>query len=335
MSIGSFTTLSPFIMSFNAERNLGHLAIVTAVYNADLKTVISLLVDDPELATMTYRFSTFLPDTHFGRTSGSLLHLACHELAHLGPETIPDLIKIADFLVYKGNHVDTLDSSNNSSNNPPLFWALNSRNLSMVEFLLSKGANPEQMCDGVHTALSYACSHGYYEMVDVLIKHGVNVNYLVQGTASCLYMATSTEMVKALLDAGADPNIGLSPIGTPSLTCEAFALMLEKGLDINRVYKKNLGLHMLISSFPNIPVLHMLLRLANVDVTTANEHGRTAAQMIMAKIKAIQLPDAPSLEMVKSDANDEGKYYTRWEKDYISTKEAREKWETALDLCLK
>lgn len=331
MSIGSFTTLSPFIMSFVAEKNLGHLAIVTAVYKADLKNVMSLLFDDPELATKTYRFSTFLPDTHFGRTSGSLLHLACHELAHLGPESLPDLIKIANLLVYQGNHVDTLDSSDN----PPLFWALNSRNPSMVVFLLSKGANPEQMCAGVHTALSYACSHGYYEMVDVLIKHGVNVNYLVQDTASCLYMATSTEMVKALLDAGADPNIGLSPIGTPSLTCEAFALMLEKGLNINRVYKKNLGLHMLLSSFPNIPVLHMLLRLANVDVTTVNEHGRTAAQMIMAKIKAIQLPDAPSLEMVKSDANGGGKQYTRWEKDYISTKEAREKWETALDLCLK
>lgn len=94
-------------------------------------------------------------------------------------------------------------------------------NIDLAKKVLDRGADVNAICRSPYqTALQAAASGGLAEMVQLLLKHGADPNYIggVYGTA--LHAAISNgslETIKHLVDAGADVNspYGQEPEGTP------------------------------------------------------------------------------------------------------------------------
>lgn len=83
----------------------------------------------------------------------------------------------------------------------------------VVSFLLSQGASPDPTTTNPHSsALIYAATNGDLELVQLLVSYGANVNLVddaYKQTAliwACAY-GKSVDVVKTLLDAGADASI--------------------------------------------------------------------------------------------------------------------------------
>jgi ankyrin repeat protein len=45
----------------------------------------------------------------------------------------------------------------------------------VVEYLLSCGANPNDMNNGGNSSIIYACLDGYIDIVELLLDHGANI----------------------------------------------------------------------------------------------------------------------------------------------------------------
>ncbi len=75
--------------------------------------------------------------------------------------------------------------------------------------LLRAGADPNLLNDDENNALWFACYSEHLELLGDLIAHGVELNHQNSNGATSLIYAASAgkfEVVKALLDAGADPR---------------------------------------------------------------------------------------------------------------------------------
>ena len=82
--------------------------------------------------------------------------------------------------------------------------------LSLVQYLLARGANPNHINDDGHHALWFACVNGSVELVERLIAAGADLdNRNVNGVTSAVYAASTgkLEVLKTLVAAGADPGI--------------------------------------------------------------------------------------------------------------------------------
>jgi ankyrin repeat protein len=154
-------------------------------------------------------------------------------------------------------------------------------------FLLKKGADPK-VSDGVikSTALHYAVQTGKSKLVTALVERGVNVNAkLEKGEAipneasrtgaTPFWLAAKdvkTEIMRVLLDAGADPLLtsdeGVSP------------LMLSAGLGQNETLSKGRAF---VSQWYGqwdedkaLEALNMLIDLPGVNLNAVNRSGQTA-----------------------------------------------------------
>lgn len=110
-----------------------------------------------------------------------------------------------------------------------LFWAIWHNKAAMVQFLLSKGANPN-LHDYFNGQSPILLASGYYgediEILKLLLKYGGNPNdYLLDTDSVTSIRTTDTpliyaardnlEKVKLLIDAGADINLAVEPGYTP------------------------------------------------------------------------------------------------------------------------
>jgi rhodanese-related sulfurtransferase len=89
----------------------------------------------------------------------------------------------------------------------PLMLAALKGERSLVEELLTLGADPNHVNDDDHHALWFACVHGDPELVSLLIAHGANVDNQNVNGATCAIYAASTgklDVLKRLVEAGAD-----------------------------------------------------------------------------------------------------------------------------------
>ncbi|XP_064110421.1 protein fem-1 homolog C-like [Macrobrachium nipponense] len=79
----------------------------------------------------------------------------------------------------------------------------------IVEFLLSKGANPNGVTTFESSPLRAACEQGHLHTVRLLVQHGAHIDATNESSVTSLMIASFygyLEIVKCLLDAGADVN---------------------------------------------------------------------------------------------------------------------------------
>ena len=108
---------------------------------------------------------------------------------------------------------------------PPLFYAIQGHHPDMLRWLLSGGADVRQVNEFGSTALIEAVCLDDVACVEILLNAGANIEVDANGTA--LSRADSCEIIKRLLDAGADPAhlsyggrralLGLTDIGSDAL----------------------------------------------------------------------------------------------------------------------
>jgi ankyrin repeat protein len=153
-----------------------------AVIKGNLNRVVALLKDHPDLLESK---------DNLGRTP--LNEAVCH-----------NQLEIAELLLANGADVNARDGYGHT----PLIQAqwVNDHD-KMMRLLLAKGADVNLADKWKMTALAYAAKQGQLEDAKILIANDANVN-VVTGE-SPLYFAvigTHSEMVKLLLENGADAN---------------------------------------------------------------------------------------------------------------------------------
>lgn len=101
----------------------------------------------------------------------------------------------------------------------PLMWAAAFGEITMVEFLLQKGADPKMMARERESALSLASAGGFADIVNILLQNEVDIDsYDWNGGTPLLYAVRGNHLkcVEALLRSGADitfeADSGYSPV---------------------------------------------------------------------------------------------------------------------------
>lgn len=93
-----------------------------------------------------------------------------------------------------------LEKYNIESNDKGFLWALAHDKIEAMKLFLENGFDPNAIMKNGKTPLCYASMYGYYDIVDLLIKHGANVN--LEANFTPLWMATinnEIEIVELLL----------------------------------------------------------------------------------------------------------------------------------------
>ena len=120
-----------------------------------------------------------------------------------------------------------------------LVQAVMSGHLETVNYLLSKGVDPDTACKHGHLALYLAAVHGHCDVVKALLVKGAAINGSRALIAASL--AGSLEIVELLLAHGADPNIQTHHDGYTALHWAArcgrpdiVIALLNKGASLNK-----------------------------------------------------------------------------------------------------
>jgi ankyrin repeat protein len=96
------------------------------------------------------------------------------------------------------------------SGETPLMAATTGNSLSLVKYLVSKGADPNRVSKKGVTALSVAATRGYAGIVKVLVDHGADIRYLDSNRLSALFYAAARghlDIARILMAKGADIRI--------------------------------------------------------------------------------------------------------------------------------
>ena len=146
--------------------------------------------------------------------------------------------------VYRTMNNQQLPGHTVNSDNPLpdlLVRAVVSGHLETVNYLLSKGVDPDAACKHGYLALYLAAFHGHCDVVQALLVKGAAINGSRALIAASL--AGSLEIVELLLAHGADPNIQFHHNGYTALHWAAISghpdiviALLNKGASIKATF---------------------------------------------------------------------------------------------------
>lgn len=177
----------------------------------------------------------------------------------------PEIIRL---LVEAGANVNQEDNRGRSL----LMQAIINRKPEMAAILLELGADPGWVDRNNKDALDYLFSRKQpdQEIANLLIDAGANINR-VRGAGSLLQMACDSndlQLVRSLLDKGAEPNIA-DPLGrTPLFTAvsagnqEMVKLLVDGGADLS-VKAMNLSLPQMAEIKQNMEMVNLLQTLSS------------------------------------------------------------------------
>lgn len=164
----------------------------------------------------------------------------------------------------------------NKSGNTTLMYAMWQDNTEVVQILLQAGADVNVIGDFGGTALMGAAERGYVEVVKILLEAGADVN-LRDGTyrRTALMKAAGAYNVK-YIDGEYVRYIDGDPVQvSPARHTEVVKILLEAGADVNIGDMFNDTALMLAAGSGCIETVKILLE-AVADVTTKNWKGKTA-----------------------------------------------------------
>ena len=154
-----------------------------------------------------------------------------------------------EYLLSKSKNIDALDSNGDTA----LTLAIKENNVNLVKMIINKGANINIISfinnySDEYSPLMIASKNGNKEIVNLLIKNGANVNLLNSSSMSALMATTydrhlitpeQIEVMKILIDAGANPNLSIIENET---TLDrvwgndiASKLLINNGADVNGI----------------------------------------------------------------------------------------------------
>ena len=154
-----------------------------------------------------------------------------------------------EYLLSKSKNIDALDSNGDTA----LTLAIKENNVNLVKMIINKGANINIISfinnySDEYSPLMIASKNGNKEIVNLLIKNGANVNLLNSSSMSALMTTTydrhlitpeQIEVMKILIDAGANPNLSIIENET---TLDrvwgndiASKLLINNGADVNGI----------------------------------------------------------------------------------------------------
>ena len=127
-----------------------------------------------------------------------------------------DNLEAAAILVEHGAKIDTRDTVNNDT---ALMYGVRDGKAKVAEYLLIKGANPNLTDKQGFTPLHIAASRNDIHLVRSLLAHGASIDARTSGhgRTALLIAAMSgfTDMVRALLEGGANPSLPDNVGGLP------------------------------------------------------------------------------------------------------------------------
>ena len=239
---------------------------------------------DPDLSTVNQLLDCGA-DTNTVTTSGeSPLYIACS----IG------VTALVQRMLKCGSKVNT-----SKDQKSPLIAACKNKHLAVVQLLLNEGADPnvpEEMADACSFALHFAAAGHNIELVNLLLKHGANVNVTDASHNTALHHVTKRWFSNALdrsggrkvvldtlLEAGADVNICNSDGESP------LYLTVEKGLMAEVIDMLSCGANPNLTTtdkFPlcvacekhNVPLVQTLLKAGAYPNLTADSDGEVVVK---------------------------------------------------------
>jgi ankyrin repeat protein len=169
-----------------------------------------------------------------------------------------------------------------SDKNAQLIQAAKKGNFSEVQTLLANGANVNSKDIHGMTALIAVSPTRHTEMVKLLLDKGADVNAETAGFTALSFASSvgRTEIVKLLLDKGANVNVipidGVTPLISASSGgyVEIVKLLLDKGADVNANPNNRLTALMFALGRGNTELTKLLLD-RGADVNVKNNSGQT------------------------------------------------------------
>ena len=188
-------------------------------------------------------------------------------------------IDIAEYLIDAGANINGVDARKQRWS---LEAAVDSQDMKMIEFLLSKGADVKK--GGGWSPLHHAVDVGNRDIVMLLIKHGADIDQGSCYSSLCLTVSYASDFAELLIDSGGNVNNVASKWGWAPLHWwsayggdkDVFDLFVSKGADVNiRTNEEETILHLLVQ-WGREPDQVKFVLSRGVDINAADACGWTA-----------------------------------------------------------
>jgi len=188
-------------------------------------------------------------------------------------------IDIAEYLIDAGANINGVDARKQRWS---LEAAVDSQDMKMIEFLLSKGADVKK--GGGWSPLHHAVDVGNRDIVMLLIKHGADIDQGSCYSPLCLTAWYASDFAELLIDSGGNVNNVASKWGWAPLHWwsayggdkDVFDLFVSKGADVNiRTNEEETILHLLVQRGREPDQVKFVLS-RGVDINAVDACGWTA-----------------------------------------------------------
>jgi ankyrin repeat protein len=191
-------------------------------------------------------------------------------------------------------HINAIDvNAQTADGNTFLLAATTKQHTSIVSLLLDHGADPnlcnikiENICP-----LFIASKIGNYEIVKTLLDHGASPNLINSFHATSLMAATKIQhvpIIKLLLERGANPNMCIHPtkncplyIASQNGNLEIVKTLLDAGADINIINSENITPLVVAIINAHVDVVKVLLSYGAMTTIIKRDGGIIRANNIL------------------------------------------------------
>jgi len=194
-----------------------------------------------------------------------------------------------------------------------LMEAAHNGHLGIVELLIHNGANPNlegsyfEIGGPIFTALTWATKNGHFEVVEFLINNKADVNGGLRGALFHAVLSDKLKITKFLLDNGANVNDIDHLANTPLMQAtynksdsfDIIKLLVDHKANIDAQNKYGLTALMLAIASNKFKAAEFLAS-RGADIAKKEDKGRTAFDLLLEKVKELQLKESVHSKLSKN-----------------------------------